>query len=299
MSELAPELNARLTAIEAALAAAEAAHAALVSDVAALDNERAADTAAIIAEIQATEAEVLMGQQAILATLAGGVNRKAFQFNSSSQSFDVLTGLDLDTGGDNVLAPCTVLYACTPRDGTVDLVMGGNPAINNSPLVVRITSGIQRVYVGTGASAQKFGSGSASWAVGAYHWGAMTWDGADIGLVFDGSADTVSVGTRSSSTQNHTGRLYLNDNGDNDCNEIVYVRGVLTLSQINSLKALLVAGDYTGAAEVIDGYNASAGCLVGPTDQDDPTTATDGVREWVAGRQTITSGSPSLIDVPS
>lgn len=257
-------------------------------------------TAPLIAQIALLESKVITLEAGVAALqAANGVERKAFQFNSSSQSFNVLTGMDLDTGGDNVLAPCTVLYACAPRDGTVDLIMGGTGALNNSPLIVRITSDKQRVYCGTGASSQKFSAGSETWANGQYHWGAATWDGTDIDLVFDGAVDSPSLTTtRSSSAQNHTGKLFLNDNGDNDCNEIVYIRGVLTLAQINSLKALLVAGDYEAAADVINGYNASAGCLVGPTADDDSTTVS-GITEWCDGRTTVVQGSPALIDVPA
>lgn len=294
---LAAELDERLTGIEASQGSLLTKINGLIASVALLDNK----VSAIVPAIEASEATLLLGQQALAAAIAGPAlyEMKAFQFDDSGESFTVETGLDLDTGGDNVLAPCTVVFGCVPRDGTVDVIMGASPTLNNSPLIIRITGSKLRVYAGTAINSQKFDTGSATWTQGDAHLGGFIWDGADMTLVTDGVEDTPSASsTRSSSSQGHLGKLLLNENGNSDVWGVAYIRGVLTVAQVAALQAKIAAGNLEEAAEDIAAYNASAGCLVGPTADDDSTTVA-GITEHVAGRTTNVSGSPALIDVPS
>jgi hypothetical protein len=300
MSQLAPELDARLTAIEAALAAAEVAHAALVSDVAALDNERAADTAAIIAEIQGTEAEVLLGQQALAAQIAGGVNRKALQLNSSAKTLQIASGIDMDTGGNGAIAPCAIIFGLeTPAAGNAT-VLSNAASFNNRGFDVKINSNKLRFLAATSGSNQRIQTGTATWANGEAHWAAGIWDGTNWTILLDGVVDAVASTNNRSASPGVSPLIKLNDDGDDqDIWDNAFIRGVVTTAQVIALHNKLIAGDYAGAAEDIDAFNSSAGYLVGPTDEDDPTTIVDGIREWVDGRETITTGSPSLIDIPS
>lgn len=288
MDSIHTKLDTLLGRSEAA-ATADESQSAQLSEVIETQKEQGALMSTMLAAVQACAGALGISVETL----------KAIQFNSSSQVLTVETGGVLDTAGDNVLAPCTVLFGCVPRDGTVDIIMGGTGALNNSPLILRVTSGKLRAYCGTAVSGQKFSTGSASWATGVAHLGAMTWDGTDITLYQDGAVDTLSAtSTRSSSSQNHTGKLFFNDNGDNDVWAPAYIRGVLTLSQINALQAKIASGDLTGAASDINGYSATDGCLVGPTANDD-TTVVAGVTEWCAARTTVCQGSPALIAVPA
>lgn len=238
-----------------------------------------------------------MGSGAAVAP--SGVERKALQFDSSSESTSIDTGLDLDTSGDDVLADCTVLFGCRPNDSTVEFLMNAT-TLNNCGLQVRFTSSKLRVYVGTSSSQQKFSTGTNAWTQGDAHWGAFTWDGSDIELFQDGAVDTVSATNTRSASPGYSDTLRLNQgDDDNDAWEVAYVRAVLTLAQINALKALLSAGDYEAAADTINGYNASSGCLIGPTADDDSSIIVDGIREWTNDRTTITQSSPAIIDIPT
>lgn len=297
MSELAPELDARLLAIEAALAAAEAGRAGISADIAALDSKQTADTAAIIDAIAESEEAVLLGQQAIMSAVgAAGETMKAIQFDSSAESLTVATGTSLDNGS-GALDPCTVIFGCRPNASSVDIVTNAT-SLNGSGILIQVISGKMRGYAGSASGNQKRIIGTASWAQGDAHWGSYVWDGSNITLSQDGATDSVTNTTRNASPGYLDDLRFNQGDDDQDVWAMAFIRKALTQSEINALYAQIASGDLTGAAAVINAHNAASGMLVGPTADDDTTTSA-GVVEWTNGRFTQVVGSPALIDIPT
>lgn len=294
---LAAELDERLTGIEASQESLLTKINGLIASVALLDNK----VSAIVPAIEASEAELLLGQQALAAAIAGPAlyEMKAFQFDNSGESFTVETGLDLDTSGDNVLAPCAVFCTVQLKESVV-VVLTNSSSFNSRGFELRFNNGKVRFIAGISGSSQRLDTGTHTAAVDDIVDVIGIWDGSSWEILVNQSVDPISATTPArSSSPLFTDSLRFNDDGDtHNVWAVGYVRGTVTAAQAVAMQNKAKAGNLEEAAEDIAAYNASAGCLVGPTADDDSTTPT-GITEHVAGRTTNVQGSPALIDVPA